>query len=48
MSYCCSVDPEKKEEWEKHMLQEIDFLEHDIKKASEIFSALGHPITVLH
>lgn len=44
MSYCCPVDPEKKEEWEKHMLQEIDFLEHDIKKASEIFSALGHPI----
>ena len=26
------------------MLQEIDFLDNDIKKASEIFSALGHPI----
>ncbi len=26
------------------MLQEIDFLENDIKKASDIFSALGHPI----
>jgi DNA-binding transcriptional ArsR family regulator len=37
-------DPEKRKEWEEHMLQEIDFLEHDIKKASEIFSALGHPI----
>ena len=44
MSYCCPVDPEKKKEWEEHMLQEIDFLEHDIKIASEIFSALGHPI----
>lgn len=44
MSYCCPADPEKKKEWEYHMLQEINFLEHDIKKASEIFSALGHPI----
>jgi DNA-binding transcriptional ArsR family regulator len=44
MSYCCPADPEKKKEWEDHMLQEIDFLEHDIKKASEVFSALGHPI----
>jgi len=26
------------------MLQEIDFLDNNIKKASEIFSALGHPI----
>jgi DNA-binding transcriptional ArsR family regulator len=26
------------------MFQEIDFLGNDIKKASEIFSALGHPI----
>ena len=26
------------------MLQEIDFLDNDIKKASQIFSALGHPI----
>lgn len=26
------------------MLQEIDFLDNDIKKASEIFSAFGHPI----
>jgi len=26
------------------MLQETDFLDNDIKKASEIFSALGHPI----
>jgi ArsR family transcriptional regulator, arsenate/arsenite/antimonite-responsive transcriptional repressor len=32
MSYCCPVDPEKRKEWEEHMLQEIDFLEHDIKK----------------
>jgi ArsR family transcriptional regulator len=44
MSYCCPVDPEKKNEWEEHMFQEIDYLEHDIKKASETFSALGHPI----
>jgi len=26
------------------MLQEVDFLDNDIKKASEVFSALGHPI----
>ena len=26
------------------MLQEIDFLDNDIKKASQIFSALRHPI----
>jgi ArsR family transcriptional regulator, arsenate/arsenite/antimonite-responsive transcriptional repressor len=44
MNYCCPVDPDKKKEWEEHMLQEIDYLEHDIKNASEIFSALGHPI----
>jgi DNA-binding transcriptional ArsR family regulator len=44
MSYCCPSDPEKKKEWEKKMLQEIDFLDKDIKNASEIFSALGHPI----
>ena len=44
MSYCCPVDQEKKKEWENQMLQEIDYMEHDIKKASEIFSALGHPI----
>jgi ArsR family transcriptional regulator, arsenate/arsenite/antimonite-responsive transcriptional repressor len=44
MSYCCPVDPEKRKEWEEHMLKETDFLEQDIKKASEIFSALGHPI----
>ena len=44
MSYCCPVDPEKKKEWEERMLQEIDYLEHDIKNATEIFSALGHPI----
>lgn len=44
MSYCCPVDPEKRKEWEEHLLQETDFLGHDIKKASEIFSALGHPI----
>jgi len=40
MSYCCPADPEKKKEWEDKMLQEIDFLDNDIKKASEIFSAL--------
>jgi ArsR family transcriptional regulator, arsenate/arsenite/antimonite-responsive transcriptional repressor len=44
MSYCCPVDPNKKNEWEEKMLQEIDFLDNDIKKATEIFSALGHPI----
>lgn len=44
MSYCCPTDPEKKKEWEEKMLQEIDFLDNDVKKASEIFSALGHPI----
>lgn len=44
MSYCCPIDPEKKKEWEEKMLQEIDFLDNDIKKTSEIFSALGHPI----
>jgi DNA-binding transcriptional ArsR family regulator len=44
MSYCCPADTEKKKEWEEKMLQEIDFLDNDIKKASEIFSALGHPI----
>lgn len=44
MNYCCPTDPEKKKEWEEKMLQEIDFLDNDIKKASEIFSALGHPI----
>jgi DNA-binding transcriptional ArsR family regulator len=44
MSYCCPVDPEMKKEWEEKMLQEIDFLDNDIRKASEIFSALGHPI----
>ena len=44
MSYCCPVDQEKRTEWEYQMLQEIDYMEHDIKKASEIFSALGHPI----
>jgi ArsR family transcriptional regulator, arsenate/arsenite/antimonite-responsive transcriptional repressor len=44
MSYCCPTDPEKKREWEEKMLQEIDFLDKDIKKASEILSALGHPI----
>ncbi|MDY9927843.1 metalloregulator ArsR/SmtB family transcription factor [Methanosarcina sp.] len=43
MSYCCPADSEKKK-WEEKMLQEIDFLDNDIKKASEIFSALGHPI----
>lgn len=26
------------------MLQELDILDNEIKKASEIFSALGHPI----
>lgn len=44
MSYCCPVDPEKKKEWEERMLREIDFPDDDIKKASEVFSALGHPI----
>ncbi|MPM51112.1 hypothetical protein SDC9_97859 [bioreactor metagenome] len=44
MSYCCPADPEKKKEWEEKMLQEIDFLDNEIKKASEIFSTLGHPI----
>ena len=44
MNYCCPADPEKKKEWEEKMLQEIDFLDNGIKKASEIFSALGHPI----
>jgi ArsR family transcriptional regulator, arsenate/arsenite/antimonite-responsive transcriptional repressor len=32
MSYCCPVDQEKKKEWENQMLQEIDYMEHDIKK----------------
>ena len=41
MSYCCPVDPEKKKEWEERMLREIDFPDDDIKKASEVFSALG-------
>ena len=40
MSYCCPADPEKKKEWEEKMLQEIDFLDNDIKKASEIFTGL--------
>lgn len=44
MSYCCPTDPEIKKEWEEKMLQEIDVLDNEIKKASEIFSALGHPI----
>jgi len=44
VSYCCPVDKEKKKEWEEKMLQEIDFLDNDIKDASEIFNALGHPI----
>lgn len=44
MSYCCPADEEKKKEWEEKMLQEIDFLDSDIKNVSEIFSALGHPI----
>jgi ArsR family transcriptional regulator, arsenate/arsenite/antimonite-responsive transcriptional repressor len=44
MSYCCPADPGKKKEWEEKMLQEIDFLENEIKKVSDIFSALGHPI----
>ena len=44
MSYCCPTDPEIKKEWEEKMLQEIDILDNEIKKASEIFSALGHPI----
>ena len=44
MSYCCPTEPKKKKEWEEKMLQEIDFLENDLKKASDIFSALGHPI----
>jgi len=44
MSYCCPTDPEIKKEWEDKMLQEIDILDNEIKKASEIFSALGHPI----
>src|SRR5665647_3524117 len=44
MSYCCPTDPKIKKEWEEKMLQEIDVLDKDIKKASEIFSALGHPI----
>jgi len=44
MSYCCPADPEKKKEWEEKMLLEVDFLDNDIRKASEIFSALGHPI----
>ena len=44
MNYCCPTDPEKKKEWKEKMLQEIDFLDNDIKKASEIFSTLGHPI----
>lgn len=46
MNYCCPADPEKKKEWEEHMLREIDFLEHDIKKASEIFSALWTPYEI--
>jgi len=44
VSYCCPTDPEIKKEWEEKMLQEIGILDKDIKKASEIFSALGHPI----
>jgi ArsR family transcriptional regulator len=44
MNYCCPADPGKKKEWEEKMLQEIDFLDNDIKKASEVFSALGHPM----
>ena len=44
MSYCCPTEPEIKKEWEEKMLQEIDILDKDIKKASEIFSVLGHPI----
>ena len=44
MNYCCPTEPEKKNEWEEKMLQEIDFLENDLKKASDIFSGLGHPI----
>jgi DNA-binding transcriptional ArsR family regulator len=44
MSYCCPVEPEKKKEWEEKMLREIDFLGNNLKKASDIFSALEHPI----
>jgi len=44
MSYCCPTDPEIKKEWEEWMLEEINFLENDIRKASEVFSAFGHPI----
>lgn len=44
MNYCCPTDPEIKKEWEEKMLQEIDILDKDIRKSSEIFSALGHPI----
>lgn len=44
MSYCCPADPEMKKEWEEKMLEEIDFLENDVRKTSEVFSALGHPI----
>ncbi len=44
MSYCCPKDPKIIKEWEEKMLQEIDVLDKDIKKASEIFSAFGHPI----